>query len=282
VPRLVGWSQLYRVERLITPKVSIKDNLIYETPFPVEWKRADSKKFSVLRKSVYKSTVPIPSELFEYSNPLFKLKKTKKIKLDITAQSISDWYDLRLIANYGFTVGRITSGLYGLDLLKALFQCKYAPNPFEAYASGGIKVLTAWRAPCVVSKEWLDVVDTLMSEVDKISLYMTDRVDLDEFDHQAFLDKKKVPMKRQLENSVSIDRDSNINTIDEISQFKRIRFTDSMSVALSDVRQDVSQYVSNVLEDLKERGLEPVHVEPFSFDDEEDLDHFLEDSEFEL
>jgi hypothetical protein len=249
-----GESRTYKVQRLTTPRDSITDNLLYTSPFFVEWKRSDAKEFSIRRKALYRSTRLSSSEQFEYSNPRIKLLKTTKPKFDISQKCISDWYDLRLIVRHGFSLGKVTYNLFGDDLYKAVIQCARAPNPFEAFVTGGYKVLTAWRAPPVVSSELWGLCDYLSSNVSLIKNHLTSKLDLDEFIHSESINKVK---KRSLSNrSARIVESTLSQNWRAESPFKRIKLTSNMfTMTLPNHRDDNIRLATDIVGDLTSRGL---------------------------
>jgi hypothetical protein len=196
-PLIRGYNKLYKVCRLQTPRDSITDNLVYSTPFFTEWKRGESKEFSVRRKQTYRQTRYASSEHFEYNNPRVVLNKSKKPGMSIVQNSVSDMYDMRLIAKYGLSLGKVTYNLFGDSLFKALIQCSYASNPFEAYATGGYTILTPWRRLPTISSEMLDLVNSLYWHVDRVYHHMTKRFDMDKMDLSNLFPGVRKP-KRQL------------------------------------------------------------------------------------
>jgi len=276
-----GVSKLYKAQRLTTPRASIVDNILYETPFFTEWKRADCKKHQLLRKKVFKTTPEIPSEIFEYSNPRIKLNKSRVVKYSTYQKAISDWYDLRLISLYGYSLGKCTSNLFGEELFKAILSCSRAHNPFEAYATGGYKVLTPWRGPPAVSSELCDLVRFLIHNVTRIEYHLTSRFDIDKFDISSFLERD-INLKRKLAHS-SVEKSS--VELEEIQheesvelQYNPVRFTENMILNLPEQRGDIVTDAVQVLSDLDHRFAE-TDVSHYHFGSEDDMDYLLDDFE---
>jgi len=131
------------------------------------------------------------------------MHNSKPLKYNITQRSIPEWYDLKLVAMYGFSLGKVTSGLFGIDLYKSIIQCGRAPNPFEAYATGGYKVCTPWRCPPAVSSETISLVENLYGNMDQIYNYITSRIDQDKFVEDQILGFK--PLKKRKPDLDTVD-----------------------------------------------------------------------------
>lgn len=268
-PYQEGESRSYKAQRLTTPRVSIVDNLLYETPFYVQWKRGDARKHQILRKSVYKNTQLMQSSTFEYSNPRIKLNKTRSPSFSIAQKAISDWYDLKLITQHGYTMGKVTFNLFGQELHRALVQCSRAPNPFEAYATGGYTNLTAWRAPPVVSSELQYLVELFNQNISLIETRLVSRFDIDNVDVEEILGTR--PEKRK--STKTVDYKSKVSLSEPVPgegpvPYKTISFNSSMIISLPEQRGDIISNAVSIIGDLK--GRQDETSEHFIFNEEED------------
>jgi len=167
-PRLEGNLKTWKVERLISPSDIIHDDFIYNTPFFTEWKRADSKKFSLLRKSVYKNSRPCSTMILDYASPRIELSNNRVPELPHMARVISDSMESKLLVNHLQTSGKFTMGLTSEQMDSALRLCSMARNPYEAYATGGYRYLTVWHALPRVSSEWVELNEILHTSVSMI------------------------------------------------------------------------------------------------------------------
>jgi len=281
---LGGQNKIYKVLRLTTPSVSINDNLVYETPFYSEWREADAKDHQILRKRVYKTTPRIECEVFEYANPRIIRNNTKKPGFETVQKCISDWYDLRLIANQGYSLGRVTYNLFGKELRQAIVQCSLAPNPFEAYATGGYRVMTSWRSAPAVSAQVVDLVDFLMGNVEKVRNSLTTRLDLDDFKFQDFLRFSNVDgiKESRLRLMKSKERHYEDQEDNHNERFKLIKFSENMIIELpSTDGNSLSLVASDVLSDLVLRASEDTGGDFYFSEDEEEIDFDPSDLESE-
>jgi hypothetical protein len=274
-----GYTKIYKVSRLQTPKDSIVDNLVYSTPFFTEWKRKESKSFSIQRKEMYRSTPMAPSELFEYMNPRIRLNKTRKVGYNMTQSSVSDMYDLRLIAKYGFSLGKVTSNLFGDSLYKAIIQCSYASNPFEAYATGGYKVLTAWRRLPWVSSEMLGLVDSLFWHTDRLYHHMTSRFDMDSIDLSNLFPNVRKPKRKLNIDNTTLNTGDSIDVEDlERGPAKKLLILDKVTIVRALEKSSVFVSGNDIMSDIHGRTNDI--EDPFSFEEEDiDEDILLEDLE---
>jgi len=277
-----GYSKTYKVQRLKTPRVTINDNLVYETPFFTEWKSADAKRHQIKRKDVYKESPMMDCSIFDYSNPRLVSNKTKKPKFTITQSSVTEFYDLRLIAKYGITIGRVTYNLSGDELYQAFLSCAYASNPFEVYATGGYRVLTEFRAPPVVSSEMIDLITYLYDRVDLIKPFLTEKFDKDTFFIEDF--KRDPPKRKRPSTSANYVEAAQYET-EPPRKVALVSFDDIKRVEFGDAplqRSDRIFKASSLIEDLQERFFQPfVFPDDVSEHMSGDEELFLEDSDLE-
>jgi len=181
-PRNVGCIKGWAAERLQTPRDSIVDSVIYETPFFTEWKRGDAKKFSMLRKTTYKQSRHANVELVDYVNPCIMLHKTKKPVLSDLARLVSDAIETKLIVNHRLTTGKFLYGLNSTQSYHALRYCSLARNPYEAYSTGGYQVETLWHRIPYPTSEHVDLLEHMLTNVDFMSNHIATRFDIDAYE----------------------------------------------------------------------------------------------------
>jgi len=288
-PMMQGTSKIYKVRALKTPRDNISDNLVFTTPINVHWTSADAIEFSLKRKKLYKTTRRSSSEVFEYSNPRIKLNKTVNPKFNIMQKSVSEWQDLRLIASLGLSMGKVTFNLFGDQLYQAMISCSRAPNPFEAYATGGYRVLTPWRAPPVPSAELRDLVSLLQNNLDRIYDYMVSKLDKSTIDLSTVMssaDEQSAKRKREAKNlplscAISEAKRPKIQTIclDDITMVDKVFFpnkrVDGPTTAV-DYVGDLLDREFEITDDLYRFGEEEVDLSLY----DEDYSHlFDEESE---
>lgn len=253
--REVGDTRFYKVERLNTPKDLIRDNILYSTPFFMEWERLTSRHFSKYRKKVYRNTKG-SSFVFEYINPRIELKKTVKPVLSPLQKVVSEREDLHMIATIGLTTGRFFYGLDPSSCEKALRVCSLAPNPFEAYATGGYRVSTNWHHPRRVSAEWLYCYKVLHHSVSKLeaefsSYYSDIQREKDKPSYSALVTKKrKIPFPswgNQSKNPNLSKEERSVASFkisfDEVRFKETSNYEDSMEVVgATDLFSDLQNY----------------------------------------
>jgi hypothetical protein len=276
-----GWLRTLKIRHLKSPRDQIVDNLVYSSPFFVDWKRTEAKDFQIKRKEVYKRAVPFPSEVWEYSNPKVVLNKTKHPSFDITQASVSEMMDLKLVAEVGLSLGKVTHNIFGDNLYKALVTCSRAPNFFEAFSTGGYTVKTVWRAPPAVPSESLALVERLYWNLDKMYLYTCSR-------REASYDEKKPfyqiqGTKRTLEGAkypswgntpAGFERDPEGKLT-----HKKIRFEDLPNLTPFERKESKVENVSNILDDLRFKESRSADNDGFQFDS---IIEDLQDSDFEF
>jgi hypothetical protein len=278
---MAGWIRTHKIRHLRTPRDQIVDNMVYSSIFFTEWKRTKALDFQVKRKEAYRHSKLFPSEVWEYSNPVLVLNKTKTPKFNITQSSVTEMMDLKMVASCGLSLGRVTHNLFGESLYKAIVQCGRHSNPFEAYATGGYHVQTAWRAPAAVSAETQALVDNLYWNLDKVFYYTTSRRE------QPPPQKREVyqlyGLKRKIEGERiphwgkvpdNFERDSEGKLT-----HKKIKFDDLLHLQSSEKNSAIVQPVTNVLDDLRNRLQDSIDSSAFNFEEEESC---LEDSDFEF
>jgi hypothetical protein len=266
-----GWIRTHKIRHLRTPRDQIIDNMVYSSIFFTEWKRTQALDFQVKRKKAYKESKPFPSEVWEYSNPVLVLNKTKTPKFNITQSSVTEMMDLKLVASCGLSLGRVTHNLFGESLYKAIVQCGRHQNPFEAYATGGYQVRTAWRAPAAVSRETQDLVNSLYWNLDRVFYYTTSRRE------QPPPQKREVyqlyGLKRKLEGEripawgpvpKGFERDSEGRLT-----HKKVRFEDLLNVSSFEKNSTKVEPVTSVLDDLRDRLQDSFESSAFNFEEEE-------------
>jgi hypothetical protein len=270
-PYTDGYTKSFKVQRLRTPRDTIVDNMLYSTPFYVEWKRADAKEFSIRRKALWRETPNIDAAIFEYSNPRLEQLKTKKINFGITQKCISDWYDLRLIVSEGYSLGKVTCNLFGDELFKAIHQCSRASNPFESFSTGGYRVLTKWRAPPVVSLELWQLCESFASNISLVKHHLTSRLDPEEFLFEGTY-KRDLSKRKASISTKSLEETQSETTSGEPRSFKYIKFSPNMLVELPEKRETLPQNAVNILGDLSAR-VDDTAEDPYIFiEDEDEID----------
>ncbi|WZH62088.1 RNA-dependent RNA polymerase [Fusarium graminearum ormycovirus 1] len=198
-PVQTGHLKTWAVQRLKSPGDNIQDSFLYETPFYTEWKEADSKAFSIKRKSLYRSSLPSQTAVFDYAHPIIELNKNRKPELPRIASLISDYTEMKLVVNHQMTTGKFLFGLSGNGAQKALSLCSRARNPYEAYATGGYKVSTLWRGNPLVSYEHKFLLEHMLSNVSELNKYIVTRFDSRNFNYARLFPHSR-PNKRALDD----------------------------------------------------------------------------------
>jgi hypothetical protein len=274
-PPLVGNLRTWSVELLQTPRDTIVDDVIYSTPFFTEWKRSDAKKFSILRKTTYKSSVNGSTIIRDYATPLFTLNKSRTPSLGYLARNISDSMESKILVNYKMTSGRFTFGLSGESLDTALRNCSRAVNPFEAYATGGYTYDTVYRGLSTTSTEWLEFTDLLKSDVS-----MT-------YCHRAgFLDSY-LEVDSELNSNTGAKRKVHQDMVQDLNPNKgkkypitRITLSMLSENCHQEVRDDVLAPVTNLSQDMSNRQLFLLPIEEIdSYHDEDLIDYYFDEIE---
>jgi hypothetical protein len=260
-----GLVKSCRVERLLSPSDIINDSVIYSTPFFTEWKRADAKKFSIKRKSLYKSTSPLTNSfVMEYCNPYVELHNTIKPKLSKLACSVSDSLETKLLVNYGMSTGKFTFGLTGDSISHAVTYNSYARNPFEAYASGGYRVLSVFKRPPLVSSDLLWLSEWIQTSIDPMASYRVEKFDtLNPQREQRYWDvvnagKPRFPSanntKRKESHDTLVSLDDNITQSFKKSKYYTVAFDAVQCLDGSYIENIPEVNVCNVKLDIHGRG----------------------------
>lgn len=262
--RTVGLIKSALSERLLSPKDTIDDNLCYSTPFFTDWKRSDAKEFSIRRKKTYQRTHEDTSSfIMEYINPFYELNKTKEPTLTPLARLMSDSMESKLIIQYGLTSGKFVYGLNADEMYKSLVQCGRAKNPFEAYSTGGYRVLSPWKGVPLVPEELKHFVLDVMWKVNYIRSYVVDRFDtLNPYDEESY---KVIVANRSKRLHDSSDR-TTANNLDERNDSLRRKYN---TITLSDISKDPvlhreeegPKYVLHILDDKLNRETNLVSVD---------------------
>jgi len=282
MPRTTGLVKGWKFERLKSPKDYVEDNVVYETPFFTEWKRSDSKKFSIMRKNAYKFSNPVSSEVFEYINPIVSLKHTKVPQLPHIARCVSDSYETKLVVNHLMTTGKLTFGLSSNQLIKALITCAHARNPFEAYATGGYRILTPWRPKGVPSSEWVTLVTKILENVTYLSEY---RVTFYDTYNSTNICKTLLSFNKKRDRVEEYDEEVVTYSPSELTpvtteQVKKLKLNElnlSMIDSLSH-RDDSLEEVTSLLSDFVNRQTNVIDVDTLEYVPEELL---IDDLEYE-
>nr|USW07208.1 putative RNA-dependent RNA polymerase [Erysiphe lesion-associated ormycovirus 4] len=273
-----GQLRTWQVQNMYTPRDNIVDSVAYETPFFVEWKRAQAKQFSIKRKEVYKNSLPCSTELYYYVNPKIVLHKSKKPSIPRIASFISDAVESRLLVNYGLSTGKFTWGLSGQRMVDALKYCSRARNPFEAYATGGYQVETVWRAPVLVSWEYLELLEKLLTSTDMMHSHMVNRLDVYDFDYTTLfphLQKRKSPA----DDDHEVDHNEGVHTVK--SRYTKLNISDMVNltdVGMPDTADPGTLMpVSDIIGDMNTRSLNLVDTSEDVLVEDLDDDFFLEE-----
>jgi len=271
-----GWAY----EKLVAPTDTINDSVFYESPFFTEWKRRDSKHFSIKRKNVYKNSIPSSTDIRDYATPIYSLNRSKEPRLSRLAGLLSDSQESKLVVNHLMTSGKLNFGLSYDDMLLALRQCSVARNPFEAYATGGLSIDTVYRPHSIPSKEWIEFIELLATNISYMNSNFVHRYDtrnppisdlkptLTEHgkEYMSIFDKNR---KRPLVSNEDIRKKKSIYriTVDMIS-----------SNSKDFVNPDTPKNASSLLGDINLRSIDFKVDETFSCEDESvmDMDYLLD------
>jgi hypothetical protein len=176
-PTNSGMIRSVLVDRLLSPKDVIQDNMFYSTPFFTTWKRADSKKFSIRRKQLYKNSPIMDTVQYEYYNPVIEYHKTKQMDLSPLARLVDDSLETKLIVNYKLSTGRYTAGLTPSMMDTALRLYSRAPNPYQCLGTGGYRIKTPWHGVGVPCVDTMYLHDLLRNRVDLYDVYSVEKFD---------------------------------------------------------------------------------------------------------
>jgi len=171
-PRVLGISRLYNIRNHSTPENMMVFDPIYQTPFNLINKSSvnfkESKKFSQMRKNLYKSQSPKDTTLYDYVNPVIQFNK----KQPLLPRVLPRWADLSMILGSNMTSGALTSGLRGKDIQYAAERQHFSSDPFRARATGGYSFVTKWRSERPPPQELLETASVLMECTSTDSLYV--------------------------------------------------------------------------------------------------------------
>jgi len=159
-----GYKRLTDVEQLVPPGEKDMNIEIFSLPDAKSYSKAEAKDFSIRRKRLFKSTTVKDDLLLLYMKP--RILQRNKVKSRAPRGALPLWADLRLLAKFGTTTGRLTSGLDGVDLHYAVKHQCFASDPFGSRANGGYIVLTQYHRQKISSEEAREVASVLQgSEV---------------------------------------------------------------------------------------------------------------------
>jgi hypothetical protein len=261
-PRTVGLIKSAYSERLLSPKDTINDSLVYETPFYVEWKRADAKAFSIKRKDLYKkSPRNVNSFIVEYVNPIVRNNYSKPPTMTTLARMLSDSQESKLLVNYGLTSGKFSRGLKGDQLWNALRYNALSMNPYESYATGGYKVLTPWHRVPTVSSEWYSMTEHLLTNVTLMNNFIVSKFDLLSPDREEMFKRAKVSRPRS--DSIEVTRIDNHSLTTHISKKTKLnRITlDMVNNMGDDIKPETQICTASTLQlDISARRLNLVDI----------------------
>jgi len=154
-PRMSGYVQGWKAERLHHPGVRFDDLNYQESNLLTSVTKTSARAFQKKRNELFRSAPVMDTAVVDYVYPRLEMNKKKNIHLTREGASLPMWADLSLLTQYGMTTGKITSGLRGEDIYKAVLYQKFAPDPFKARAEGGYKILTNYHSERGPSEEHL-------------------------------------------------------------------------------------------------------------------------------
>jgi hypothetical protein len=172
-PRVQGVSKLYNIRNHSTPENAMVFDPIYQTPFQLVNKSSvtfkESKRFSKMRKNLYKTQSAKDTMLYDYVNPEIEFNK----KQPLLPRSLPRWADINLILGSNMSSGALTSGLWGEEIQKAAERQYFSSDPFRARATGGYSFITKWRSSRPPPQELLETAEVLKGCETTDTLYVS-------------------------------------------------------------------------------------------------------------
>lgn len=261
-PYRTGFLKSVLSDRLVSPSDNITDSIIYNTPFFTEWKRADSKAFSLKRKNTYKKTHPnTNSFVFEYVNPYITENNDRKPQLPRLAGVLTDAQETKLIVNHNLTSGKFTHGLNSDQMLKALQMNSLSNNPFKSFATGGYRVDTKWRKIPMVSSDAVFLWEHFSTSVDLMRDYIVSKFHVLNPPMSTY-NSLMLP-KRKIRDTVSSQETDNVLLVD--TSHKRSKFntiTIDMVNNIDSINKD-GLLDTNALSISTDRELRTIDVEDY-------------------
>jgi len=251
-PVRTGFLKSVLAERLISPADNIVDNIIYNTPFFTEWKRADAKAHSIKRKVTYQKTHPhTNSFVYEYVNPYIKYNDNRKPQLPRLAGVVTDAQETKLIVNHQLTTGKYTHGLNTDEMLRALHLSSLSNNPFKSHATGGYSVETKWRKIPMVSSDMMFMYEHFCTNVDLMRKFIVSKFHVLNPPMSTY-NKLMLPKRKLIETEPSQDSDNvllletsqkrskfNTITLDMVNNIDGIQREGLLSASALDIRTDM-------------------------------------------
>jgi hypothetical protein len=152
--RMTGYLRDWKVSKLSSPSCTWESDIFRVVPYAKPVQHGDAKKFSLLRKKVYKGTDLKDSLMVEYIYPKIEMNAKRPPLMSPEARSTPFWMDWRSFLLANLTSGKIAWGLSPEDVDYAIVHQKYADDPNRAKATGGYKIVTATYWPRGVDSEW--------------------------------------------------------------------------------------------------------------------------------
>jgi hypothetical protein len=271
-------------EKLFSPKDYFDENFLYETPFFTEVKRTEAKAFSLKRKNVYRNSSLGNTILRDYVYPKLELLKTKKPQISRVASCASDALEAKLILYHGISTGKFSFGLNAEDMVKAITYCSRARNPYEAYATGGYRVLTPWRGPALQTPDQVFMLRYLTEEVTAMSKFMVEKFDSKSPPISIF--KVRGPNKRNREEEDHSDLQPRPRPDTEVVSGNLLDFDVFKRLDAMEDQPRIGGYfdalqVQDIVDDIKTRTHSstdlPIHDQILSDNDDDEL--YLEELE---
>jgi hypothetical protein len=188
-PRIVGNTSDMSVLRLKPPKLHFTSTMTrfgfaYKASLPI----SICKAFSKARASAYKSREVVNTLDYQYSNPVYKLNRTRKAKIPIAARVTPTWKALRELLIFNKDIGKISFNLPDHLLYKAINQYPFAEDPLEAKATGGLTVQSLYVGTFGMTSENAELVDVLLASDRLNDSFYVYRKDLPRYPPSAFWD----------------------------------------------------------------------------------------------
>jgi len=109
-----------------------------------KFNKEEAKDLHVRRRHAWKHRKFINTSLLDVVDPIIENRSTKKMKQSIAASSIPMWAERNAVIYHHVTTGKMSCGLFGSALNKAIQDCRFSSRPYYSYATGGYDIITPW------------------------------------------------------------------------------------------------------------------------------------------
>jgi len=140
-----GYLKDWKVAMLPVPGLDFKNSILQSIPFTGTPKMGEAKTFQILRKKVWRKSIPSNTLFRNFVHPKIQMNKTHSPVMSRVARSVPMWADIRMFLFNGATTGKIVSGLSSEGVLAAPYRQRFARDVYHARATGGYEITTHHR-----------------------------------------------------------------------------------------------------------------------------------------